>query len=70
MDPTLRGHEKKAAIKMMKLAMKCIKESIRRPSMGQIVCEVEKIQREFNALHYYYNNGEIGGVTLGSDLFK
>ncbi|XP_028808045.1 probable serine/threonine-protein kinase PBL28 isoform X2 [Neltuma alba] len=68
-DATLGGHEKQAAKKVMKLATMCLNESTTRPSMAQIVREVEQIQREFSSLHSY-NTEVIGGVTLGSDLFK
>ncbi|KAK4255083.1 hypothetical protein QN277_008128 [Acacia crassicarpa] len=68
-DTTLGGHEKQAAKKILKLAIMCLNKSITRPSMGQIVRELELIQREFSALHSY-SSEEIGGVTLGSDLFK
>ncbi|KAF7805586.1 putative serine/threonine-protein kinase PBL28 isoform X1 [Senna tora] len=70
-DVTLGSHEKGAARKVMKLALLCLGGSVRRPSMDQIVGELERIQSEFGALHSN-NNHDFGVVTLtlGSDLFK
>lgn len=69
MDVTLGSHEIQAARKVMKLAIQCLGVSFTRPSMAQIVQQLERIQTEFEPLHSY-NNDEFGEVTLGSDLFK
>lgn len=68
-DMTLGDHEKLAARSMMKLALLCVDVTFRRPSMGQIVQELELIQREIAPL-YSQVNEEIGVVTLGSELFQ
>ncbi|KAL1298614.1 probable serine/threonine-protein kinase PBL28 isoform X1 [Arachis ipaensis] len=68
-DVTLGEHEKDGARRMVRLALLCISKSYRRPSMGQIVQELERIQREI-APFYSQVNEDIGVVTLGSELFQ
>jgi len=68
-DITLEGHEKQAARKVMKLALMCLGGSLTRPSMGQIVKELERILADLGPYHTY-DSGHIAVVTLGSDLFK
>ena len=68
-DITLGDHEKHAARRIMRLAWLCMDMSFRRPSMGQVVQELERIQREIGPL-YSQVNEEIGAVTLGSELFQ
>ncbi|KAI4322260.1 hypothetical protein L6164_021971 [Bauhinia variegata] len=70
LDITLRDHEKFAAMKIMELALLCLDVSFRRPSMRQIVAELEQIQQtEIAPLHSHKIN-VIAAVTLGSELFK
>ncbi|TKY48523.1 Proline-rich receptor protein kinase PERK3 [Spatholobus suberectus] len=68
-DITLGDQEKHVARRMMKLAMLCVDVTSRRPSMAQIVQELERIQREIAPLYSQFND-EIGAVTLGSELFQ
>ncbi|RDX77136.1 putative serine/threonine-protein kinase PBL28, partial [Mucuna pruriens] len=68
-DITLVEQEKHAARRMMKLALLCVDVTYRRPSMAQIVQELERIQREIAPLYSQFNE-EIGAVTLGSELFQ
>ncbi|XP_061376688.1 probable leucine-rich repeat receptor-like protein kinase At5g49770 [Gastrolobium bilobum] len=68
-DITLGDHERHAARRMMKLALLCVDVTFRRPSMAQIVQELERIQREIAPLCCQVNE-EIGVVTLGSELFQ
>ncbi|CAL0332286.1 unnamed protein product [Lupinus luteus] len=69
-DMTLGEHEKcNGARNMMKLALLCVDVSYRRPSMRQIVQELEHIQREIAHLYSQFSE-EIGVVTLGSELFQ
>ncbi|KAL2332040.1 hypothetical protein Fmac_019621 [Flemingia macrophylla] len=68
-DITLGEEEKHGARGMMKLALLCVDVSCRRPSMAQIVQELERIQREIAPMHSQFND-EIGAVTLGSELFQ
>ncbi|KAJ1409203.1 Serine-threonine/tyrosine-protein kinase, catalytic domain [Sesbania bispinosa] len=68
-DITLGDQEKHAARQMMNLALLCVDVTFRRPSMAQIVQELERIQRDIAPL-YCQDNEEIGVVTLGSELFQ
>ncbi|KAE9585753.1 putative protein kinase RLK-Pelle-RLCK-IXa family [Lupinus albus] len=69
-DMTLGEHEKhNGATNMMKLALLCVDVSYRRPSMRQIVQELECIQREIAPFYSQFSE-EIGVVTLGSELFQ
>ncbi|MED6155830.1 hypothetical protein PIB30_009038 [Stylosanthes scabra] len=68
-DITLGEHEKHGGWRMMRLALLCIGMSYTRPSMGQIVQELERIQREIAPL-YSHVNEDIAVVTLGSELFQ
>ncbi|MED6218510.1 hypothetical protein PIB30_027303 [Stylosanthes scabra] len=68
-DITLGEHEKHGARRMMRLALLCIGMSYTRPSMGQIVQELERIQREIAPL-YSQVNEDVAVVTLGSELFQ
>ncbi|XP_027343381.1 probable serine/threonine-protein kinase PBL28 [Abrus precatorius] len=65
-DVTLGDQEKHVATRMIKLALLCLDVTSRRPSMAQIVHELERIQREIVPQF----NEEIGAVTLGSELFQ
>ena len=66
-DITLGEQEKHGARRMMKLALLCVDVTSRRPSMAQIVQELEQIQREIAPVYSQFNE-EIGAVTLGRDL--
>ncbi|KAG4968466.1 hypothetical protein JHK87_034117 [Glycine soja] len=68
-DITLGEQEKHGARRMMKLALLCVDVTSRRPSMAQIVQELEQIQREIAPVYSQFNE-EIGAVTLGSELFQ
>lgn len=68
-DITLGEQGKHGARLMMKLALLCLGASTRRPSMAQIVQELERIQREIAPMYSQFNE-EIGAVTLGSELFR
>ncbi|GKV01204.1 hypothetical protein SLEP1_g13775 [Rubroshorea leprosula] len=69
-DQTLGDDCIRAAKQIMKLALQCINMSLRRPSMRNVVKELERIQeREVGHLHLELGE-EIGAVTLGSELFK
>ncbi|KAK7402129.1 hypothetical protein VNO78_14149 [Psophocarpus tetragonolobus] len=68
-DITLGEQEKHGAGGMMKLALLCVDVTSRRPSMAQIVQELERIQREIAPMYSRFNH-EIGAVTLGSELFQ
>lgn len=68
-DITLGEQGKHGARLMMKLALLCVDASTRRPSMAQIVQELERIQREIAPMYSQFNE-EIGAVTLGSELFR
>ncbi|OIW09141.1 hypothetical protein TanjilG_11279 [Lupinus angustifolius] len=70
-DMRLGEHEKcnNGATNMMKLALLCVDLSYRRPSMRQIVQELEHIQREIAPFYSQFSE-EIGVVTLGSELFQ
>ncbi|KAM7502084.1 hypothetical protein LguiB_000988 [Lonicera macranthoides] len=69
-DKKAKDHLIDAVKKMMELALLCIDIGERRPSMNNIVQELEKIQeREIGHLHSHLNE-DIGMVTLGSELFK
>ncbi|KAI4334404.1 hypothetical protein L6164_019102 [Bauhinia variegata] len=70
LDITLGDHEKLAAMKMMELALLCLEVNFRRPSMRQIVDQLERIQQTEIAPLHSYTIEEIGVVTLGSELFK
>ncbi|KAG4384657.1 hypothetical protein AAZX31_13G307800 [Glycine max] len=68
-DITLGEQEKHGARRVMKLALLCVDVTSRRPSMAQIVHELEQIQREIAPMYSQFNE-EIGAVTLGSELFQ
>lgn len=69
-DKTLGEQTLPAAKQMTELALLCVDISIKRPSMVNIVQEIEQIQaREMGHLHSELGE-EIGAVTLGSELFK
>lgn len=52
---------------MLDLALLCVDGSVNRPSMENVVEELERIQREIKG---YDTIEEIGNVTLGSELFN
>nr|KYP40353.1 putative LRR receptor-like serine/threonine-protein kinase At1g06840 family [Cajanus cajan] len=68
-DITLGEEEKHGARRMMKMALLCVDITSRRPSMAQIVQELERIEREIAPMYSQFND-EIGAVTLGSELFQ
>ncbi|XVF05677.1 hypothetical protein REPUB_Repub05bG0193000 [Reevesia pubescens] len=69
-DKTLGDKSMNGAKQVVELALQCVDVSPRRPSMNNIVEELERIQeKEIGGMHF--ESGEdIGAVTLGSDLFK
>lgn len=68
-DMTLGYKEKHGARRILMLALQCVDATCRRPSMAQIVLELERIQREIAPMYSQFND-EIGAVTLGSELFQ
>ncbi|CAJ1955963.1 unnamed protein product [Sphenostylis stenocarpa] len=68
-DITLGDQEKHGARRILMLALVCVDVAFRRPSMAQIVLELERIQREIAPMYSQFND-EIGAVTLGSELFQ
>ncbi|ESW22200.1 hypothetical protein PHAVU_005G135500 [Phaseolus vulgaris] len=68
-DITLGYQEKNGARQILMLALLCVDVTFRRPSMAQIVLELERIQREIAPMYSQFND-EIGAVTLGSELFQ
>ena len=70
MDKTLGAQAMNAVKEMMELALACVDISVRRPTMKNVVEELEGTQhREIGHLQTQFG-GEIGVVTLGSELFK
>ncbi|XP_027927377.1 probable serine/threonine-protein kinase PBL28 isoform X1 [Vigna unguiculata] len=68
-DMTLGYREKHGARRILMLALQCVDATSRRPSMAQIVLQLEQIQREIAPMYSQFND-EIGAVTLGSELFQ
>jgi len=68
-DITLGHQEKHGARQILMLALLCVDVTSRRPSMAQIVLELERIQREIAPMYSQFSD-EIGAVTLGSELFQ
>ncbi|XP_077229113.1 putative serine/threonine-protein kinase PBL28 [Tasmannia lanceolata] len=57
--------------RLMELALQCIETGPRRPTMKQVVRELEVIQEaEIGSQHNTGTSEDIGVVTLGSELFK
>ncbi|XP_047324404.1 leucine-rich repeat receptor protein kinase HPCA1-like isoform X2 [Impatiens glandulifera] len=60
-----------AAEKMMGLALVCVGSGVERPTMEKVVEQLERIlEREIGPVLESRQSGEIGLVTLGSELFK
>ncbi|KAI5666250.1 hypothetical protein M9H77_16103 [Catharanthus roseus] len=66
-DKTIRKHSMETMREMLDLALLCVDGSVNRPSMENVVEELERIQREIKG---YDTIEEIGNVTLGSELFN
>lgn len=59
-----------AVKEMMELALTCVDISVRRPTMKNVVEELERVQHtEIGHLQAQFGE-EIGVVTLGSELFQ
>lgn len=69
-DKTLGEHRMGGAKQMMELALLCVDISLKRPSMRNVVEELEQIQERQTAHLRSESIEGIGAVTLGSDLFK
>ncbi|XP_058101776.1 probable leucine-rich repeat receptor-like protein kinase At5g49770 isoform X2 [Magnolia sinica] len=70
-DKTLGENGMEALRQMMELAMRCLETSKRRPTMNQMVRELELIHdREMGHQQTAGFGDEIDAVALGSDLFK
>lgn len=69
-DKTVGDQSQHAVKQMMELALICVDIGVRRPTMENVVKELERIEAtEIGHLHSDHIQ-EIGNVTLGSELFK
>ncbi|XP_068652689.1 probable serine/threonine-protein kinase PBL28 [Aristolochia californica] len=69
LDKTIPEQAKDPLQQMMKLALQCVGTGAGRPTMNNVVTELELIQE--NEIGYQQQTGEeIGVVTLGSELFQ
>ncbi|CAM8919557.1 unnamed protein product [Rhodiola kirilowii] len=69
-DHTLEHRARSTAVRILELALLCIDSSLNRPSMINVVQQLERIEeKEFGVTHED-SNQEIVPVALGSDLFR
>ncbi|XP_010253665.1 PREDICTED: protein kinase APK1A, chloroplastic-like [Nelumbo nucifera] len=69
-DKTLRNGAEDAIQRMVNLALQCLGNSVRRPTMKRVVRELEVIQERVMGHQHADMVEDIGVVTLGSELFK